>query len=61
LHPAKRLTSDLAAEATFFKHIRHGVLGGSQIPDTLMDAKGILKKPVNWETGSYINNSSRFR
>jgi len=48
LHPAKRLTPVLAKEATFFKHIRQGVLTKSQFPATLADSKGAFDKPSSW-------------
>ena len=39
---------NLAANATFIKHIRPNVLAVSQFPATLTDARGKFGKPASW-------------
>jgi len=38
----------LKKAAHFFKQIRQGVLGASQLPSTLSDATGTFHKPQTW-------------
>jgi predicted DNA-binding transcriptional regulator AlpA len=38
----------LAKQATFYKHIRQGVLAASQFPPTLKDGGGTFAKPSTW-------------
>jgi uncharacterized LabA/DUF88 family protein len=48
LNPYKRPTSMLRQCATFVKPIREGVLAISQFPPQMIDAHGIIQKPVGW-------------
>lgn len=43
-HPSR----DLAANATFIKHIRPKVLAASQFPAILTDTNGTFSKPTSW-------------
>jgi hypothetical protein len=38
----------LRANATFFNQIRPGHLAGSQLPPQVLDSKGVVTKPVEW-------------
>lgn len=49
LNPHEQTPSQmLLKHASFMKQIRHGVLGASQFPDVLKDAKGSFHKPKAW-------------
>ncbi len=48
LNPQKRTCWVLANQATFYKHIRNGVLAASQFPPTLTDAVGTFHRPSTW-------------
>jgi hypothetical protein len=48
LNPQKRTCWVLANQATFYRHIRKGVLAASQFPPTLTDAVGKFHKPPAW-------------
>lgn len=48
LNPQKRTCWVLSKQATFYKHIRKGVLAASQFPTTLTDAHGAFHKPPTW-------------
>lgn len=44
----RRVSQQLAKHANFIKKIRAGLLGASQLPDQLSDAKGEIHKPKSW-------------
>jgi hypothetical protein len=48
LNPQKRPARALHGEVDFYKRIRAGVLGASQFPAVLTDAKGSFSKPGAW-------------
>lgn len=48
LNPQQRTCRVLAQQATFYKHIRQGVLGSCQFPATMTDAQGTFHKPSTW-------------
>ena len=48
LNPQKRPSRMLQKHATFYKHIRPGVLAASQFPATLRDEHGSFSKPAGW-------------
>jgi uncharacterized LabA/DUF88 family protein len=48
LNPQKRPSRMLQQHATFYKHIRPGVLAASQFPKTLSDQHGAFNKPSEW-------------
>jgi len=48
LNPQQRPCRVLANQATFYKHIRQGVLAASQFLPTLVDANGTFSKPSSW-------------
>ena len=48
LNPQKRPSRMLQQYATFYKHIRPGVLAASQFPTTLRDEHGTFNKPSEW-------------
>ena len=48
LNPQKRDCRVLLKQATFYKHIRKGVLAASQFSPTLTDANGTFTKPGSW-------------
>ena len=48
LNPQKRPSRMLEQHATFYKHIRPGVLAASQFPRMLTDERGTFSKPVGW-------------
>ena len=48
LNPQKRTCNVLARQATFYKHIRAGVLAVSQFPSPIQDAIGSFHKPSCW-------------
>jgi uncharacterized LabA/DUF88 family protein len=48
LNPHQHPSFTLKRAATFFKQIRSGVLGASQLPVQLTDAKGAFAKPAGW-------------
>lgn len=48
LNPQKRPSRMLQKYATFYKHIRPGVLAASQFPATLKDEHGTFSKPAGW-------------
>jgi uncharacterized LabA/DUF88 family protein len=48
LNPQKRTSRMLAKHATFYKHIRPGVLAASQFPEALSDEHGTFSKPTGW-------------
>ena len=48
LNPHKKPARKLQQVASFVKPIRQGVLGASQLPQTLTDANGTITKPSAW-------------
>lgn len=48
LNPQQRTCRVLANQATFYKHIRQGVLSQCLFPPTLTDASGTFHKPPTW-------------
>ena len=48
INPQKRTCWVLAKQASFYKHIRPGVLAASQLPPALTDAHGTFHKPASW-------------
>lgn len=48
LNPQKKDCRVLLKQATFYKHVRKGVLAASQFPATLTDAQGSFSKPKTW-------------
>jgi len=48
LNPQSKDCQVLLKQATFYKHIRKGVLAASQFPSTLTDAQGTFTKPASW-------------
>jgi uncharacterized LabA/DUF88 family protein len=48
LNPQQRPSRMLQRHATFYKHIRPGVLGASQFAATLTDEHGSFSKPIDW-------------
>lgn len=48
LNPQKQDCKTLRAAASFYAHIRAGVLAASQFPDVLTDAAGTFRKPAEW-------------
>jgi uncharacterized LabA/DUF88 family protein len=48
LNPQQRPSRMLQRHATFYKHIRTGVLAASQFPTTLTDEYGKFSKPTEW-------------
>lgn len=48
LNPQQRKCATLQAVASFYRHIRPGVLAASQFPDVLTDEKGTFRKPAGW-------------
>jgi len=48
LNPQKRTCRVLAAQATFYKHVRQGVLASCQFPNAVQDAQGTFHKPSTW-------------
>jgi uncharacterized LabA/DUF88 family protein len=48
LNPQQRPSRMLQRHATFYKHIRPGVLSASQFPKTLEDEHGTFSKPTEW-------------
>jgi uncharacterized LabA/DUF88 family protein len=48
LNPQKRPSRMLEQHATFYKHIRPGVLAASQFPKSLIDERGTFFKPPRW-------------
>ena len=48
LNPQKQPSRMLQQHATFYKHIRPGVLAASQFPSVLRDAHGTFNKPPEW-------------
>lgn len=48
LNPQKRPSRMLEQHATFYKHIRPGVLAASQFPKTLVDEHGTFSRPTQW-------------
>ena len=48
LNPQKRPSRMLEQHATFYKHIRPGVLAASQFPTVLKDEHGAFNKPSEW-------------
>jgi hypothetical protein len=48
LNPQKMDCQVLLKQATFYKHIRKGVLAASQFPATLTDVHGTISKPASW-------------
>jgi hypothetical protein len=48
LNPQQRPCRVLAKQATFYKHIRQGVLAASQFPSMITDANGTFSKPPGW-------------
>jgi len=48
LNPQKRPSRMLQQHATFYKHVRPGVLAASQFPRVLRDEHGAFHKPPEW-------------
>lgn len=48
LNPQKRPSRMLQQHATFYKHIRSGVLAASQFPKIVEDQHGSFNKPSEW-------------
>ncbi|MDE2900924.1 MAG: NYN domain-containing protein [Chloroflexota bacterium] len=48
IDPSARRSFGLASAATWYRHLRQGVLKISQFPDTLHDARGPITKPASW-------------
>jgi len=48
INPQKRTCWVLAKQASFYKHIRPGVLAASQLSPALTDAHGTFHKPASW-------------
>ncbi|MBI2924684.1 MAG: hypothetical protein HYY24_03150 [Verrucomicrobia bacterium] len=48
LNPQRRTCRVMAAQASFYKHIRPGVLAASQFQQALTGAHGTFHKPANW-------------
>ena len=48
LNPQKRTCWVLAKHASFYRHIRPGVLAASQFPVALADSQGPFHKPPSW-------------
>jgi uncharacterized LabA/DUF88 family protein len=48
LNPQKRPSRMLQQHATFYKHIRPGVLAASQFPTMVKDEHGTFNKPSEW-------------
>ena len=48
INPQKRTCWVLAKQASFYRHIRPGVLAASQLPPTITDAHGTFHKPASW-------------
>jgi len=45
-HPPKHRSRVL--RGTFFKQLRGSILGDCQLPETLTDARGTIRKPASW-------------
>lgn len=48
LNPQQRTCRVLAKQATFYRHIRQGVLAFCQFPSPMTDAAGTFHKPPTW-------------
>jgi hypothetical protein len=48
LNPQQRTCRVLSQQATFYRHIRQGVLAACQFPSPMTDAAGIFHKPPTW-------------
>lgn len=48
LNPQKRVCRVLARQATFYQHIRRGVLAACLFPATMTDGQGNFSKPPTW-------------
>lgn len=48
LNPQQRTCRVLSQQATFYRHIRQGVLAACQFPSPLTDAGGSFHKPPTW-------------
>ena len=48
LHPYRTHSTQLSQVATFYRPIRERALKVSLFPPTLVDANGIITKPVTW-------------
>lgn len=48
LNPQKHPCTVLKRQATFYKHLRRGLLGKSLFAPTLQDARGTFHKPASW-------------
>lgn len=48
LNPQKQDCKTLRAAASFYAHIRAGVLAASQFPDELTDSAGTFRRPKEW-------------
>ena len=48
LNPQQRTCRVLANQATFYRHIRQGVLGTCLLPNTMTDTNGTFTKPPTW-------------
>ncbi|MDA0815557.1 MAG: NYN domain-containing protein [Chloroflexi bacterium] len=48
LNPYRRVAFGLAGVAIFYKPIRSGVLGASQLPSEITDEQGAIHKPATW-------------
>jgi hypothetical protein len=48
LNPQKQACAVLNREATFYKHLRPGLLAKALFPDRLADFHGDFHKPISW-------------
>ena len=46
--PSRRRSFELYNAASWYRPLRKGPLGASQIPDTLADANRLITKPAEW-------------
>lgn len=49
VNPRGHPSYELRRVSTFFKRIRRGVLEASQLPPTLRDHRGTIRKPAEWD------------
>lgn len=48
VNPQKPRHRSRAMHSTFFKQLRPGVLASCQLPPTLQDPQGVIRKPARW-------------
>jgi hypothetical protein len=48
VNPQRNTSHALRQAASFYRPLRQGVLGASQLPTQLSDAKGTITKPAAW-------------